>query len=196
MCKSKHATCIYEKALNPLWLCLSSPGKGWDQRDVIHGLIHCCPMNDPAPIPTLGRTGWWQGHLKSHPWSAKWKLMHCPRKQRAGKDGGVERVCETPLEHLHFSGGTLHQLSLSHHSLVDDIWYIYAYGKPQLDSNKFFYKSDGLRAENIKPEGLVHSPVKKNNCFSQYQSKNAFSVRNGAGLCRQPSSAPANKSAD
>lgn len=53
------------------------------------------------------------------------------------------------------------QLSSSHHSLVDDIQYIYVYGKPQLDSNKFFYKSDGLRAENIKLEGLVHSPVKK-----------------------------------
>lgn len=55
MGKNKHATCIYEKALNPIWLCLSSWGKGWDQRDLIYGLIHWCPVNHLAPVPTPGK---------------------------------------------------------------------------------------------------------------------------------------------
>lgn len=55
MGKNKHARCIYEKALNPIWLCLSLWGKGWDQRDVMRGLILHCPVNDPAPVPTPGK---------------------------------------------------------------------------------------------------------------------------------------------
>lgn len=93
------------------------------------------------------------------------------KNSREGLRDGDSVSVKPHFEHLHFSGGTLHQLSPSHHRLAGDILYIYVYGKPQLDWNSFAYKSDGLRAENIKPEGLVHSPVKKITVFLSISPK-------------------------
>lgn len=187
----------------------------WDKqrlwRDVIHGLLHRCPVEQPPPTPLpppqfphLGRTGGLIGtvwlnratKLNTPTPSAKSEHMHPTCTKKAGKDQGVEMACvwNPHFEHLHFSSGT------SRRELPSHCWQVKFSVFTYTDRHSWIKttsptKTMGWEWGTLKPEVSVHSPVKKW-LLSQYHSKNAFNVRNSAGLGRQPSSVLAKKSAE